>query len=53
MNVVGHNAESIEFELVLFNSLFEGIYEYLLTFMISQLKLAVVATGGDVVTIIG
>jgi len=50
--VVGHDAESIKFELVLFNSLFEGIYEYLLTFMISQLKLAVVAARRDVVTII-
>jgi len=53
MDVVGHDAKSIEFELVLFNSFFEGIYEYLLTFMIIQLKLAVVAPRGDVVTIVG
>jgi len=53
MDVVGHDAESIELELVLFNSLFEGIYEYLLTFMVSELEFAVVAPGGDVVRVIG
>jgi hypothetical protein len=49
VDVVAHNAESIELEIELLKSLFEGIEQDLTAFEAGQSKFAVIAPNGDVV----
>jgi hypothetical protein len=49
VDVVAHDAEGIELETELFNSLLEGIEQNLTAFETSQTKFAVIASDGDVV----
>jgi hypothetical protein len=49
MNVIGHNAESIELKLVFVQSLLDGIEKHLPTFSLLQFKLTIVTAYCDVV----
>ncbi len=52
-NVIAHDAQGIELKAVLMLCLFDGIKEHFPTFQACQAKFPIIATGGDVVAVVG
>lgn len=53
MDMVEHNAQSIEFEVIFVLGFFDDVQKGFADFATSQVKFAVIATGGDVVAVVG
>jgi hypothetical protein len=53
VNVVAHNAQTVELEAIFGLASFEGIEQHSTAFFSQQAKLAVIATDGDVITGVG
>ena len=51
MDVIRHNTESVQFEVVLLNSFLDGIEKNFPAFASDQFKFTIIATGGNVVGI--
>jgi hypothetical protein len=51
--MIQHDAQSIEFEVIFVLGFFDDMQKSFADFAASEVKFAVVATGGDVVTVVG
>lgn len=51
MDVIRYNIESVQFEVVFFNSFFDGIEKNFFVFVLDQFKFMIIVMGGNVVGI--
>lgn len=51
--MVGHHAQSVEFETEFIQGFFEGVQKYLTAFKTGEFEFAIVAANGDVVAVSG